>query len=112
MPKKSLLFLLLLVTMLNLCGCGRENNANPGGSAAKNEVTDETMGFVNADVLKVRREPSADAEIVALLQKEQKVSILAEQDEFYQVLIQAGEGAEEPDTVLEGYVKKEYINVE
>lgn len=73
------------------------------------EWSEESVGYVNTDALKMRKEPFGDADVVTLLKKEQTVNILAEQNEFYQILIQA---EDETDETLEGYVKKEYINIE
>lgn len=111
MFKKSLLCVLVLAIMLNMCACGMQGGVILGDNAAKNELTDETMGFVNAYALKVRKEPSVDAEVVALLKEEQEVHILAERDDFYQVSIRIQSETGESDEILEGYVKKEYINV-
>ncbi|MCM1326752.1 MAG: SH3 domain-containing protein [Bacteroidales bacterium] len=99
MVKKSLICALALGAMLTMCACGMTGNIN-------SVSVDQTSGIVNEDALRLREEPSADAKVVALLQKEQEVSIVAEQNGFYQVSLQAAE----EDEILGGYVKKEYID--
>jgi hypothetical protein len=65
----------------------------------------EAIGIVNTETLKMRVEPFADANVISLLKKDQKVNILADNGEFYAILVQAN------DETLVGYVKKEYITV-
>lgn len=60
-------------------------------------------GVSNADALKVRKEPSENADIISLLLPNQEVVVLSEEDEFYRILVSMDE-----DT-LEGYVRKEYV---
>lgn len=99
MVKKSLICALALGTMLTMCACGMTGNIN-------SVSVGQTSGIVNEDALRLREGPSTDAKVVALLQKEQEVSIVAEQNGFYQVSLQAAE----EDEILDGYVKKEYID--
>lgn len=108
MLKKGLIGVLVLGIMMNTCGCGRASNAIFNDNSINNASVKNTDGFVNTDALRVREEPTADAEVVALLQKEQKVNIMAEQNGFYQISIQTQEAGE----ILEGYVKKEYIDAD
>ena len=68
-----------------------------------------SVGIVHtdaADALRVRGEPDANAPVVMLLPDGEEVTILAEENEFYKISWQ-----EEGDTA-EGYVRKEYVDVE
>jgi beta-lactamase regulating signal transducer with metallopeptidase domain len=66
----------------------------------------EATGIVNTETLKMRAEPFADASVISLLKKDQKVNILADNGEFYAILVQTdGE-------TLVGYVNKKYINID
>jgi hypothetical protein len=65
----------------------------------------EATGIVDTETLKMRAEPFMDASVISLLEKDQKVNILADNGEFYAILVQIdGE-------TLVGYVNKEYIKV-
>ena len=63
-------------------------------------------GIVNTDTLNVRSEADADAEIISLLKRGAVIKIIAEENDFYQIIV------EDPDDNdnLTGYVKKEYVD--
>lgn len=63
-------------------------------------------GYVNADALKGRSAASGSADVTALFQKAQEVNILSEENGFYRISIP------ENETTYEGYVRKEYIDIE
>ena len=63
------------------------------------------IGTINADALKIRGEASDDAEVLSLLMETQAVAISSEENGFYHVFIPSDEGT------LEGWVKKEYVDV-
>ena len=71
------------------------------------QISEDRIGVVNTDALFVRQMPAEDAEVTSLLAEAQEVYILGEQDGFYKIAI-VSEGEKE----LEGYVKKEYIDIE
>lgn len=49
-------------------------------------VNEEKYGIVaNCDLLNVRKEPNLNSEIVTVINKDQKVKIIEELDEFYKV---------------------------
>lgn len=80
---------------------------DPEITEAQNTQADEDwIGIVDADTLFVRLMPEENAEVVSILAKEQKIYILGEKDEFYQISIVSEDGE-----TLEGYVKKEYVKV-
>jgi hypothetical protein len=65
----------------------------------------KVIGVVDTETLKMRSEPFADASVISLLKKDQKVNILADNGEFYAILVQAN------GETLVGYIKKEYITI-
>lgn len=79
------------------CGVRTDETAN-----VKDESIQSASGTVNTDALKVRKEPVPDAEVSALLQKDQQVTILLEENGFYKISFDS-------DT---GYVKTEYVDIE
>lgn len=62
--------------------------------------------LVNIDALRVREEASENAAVIGILQENREVTILSEKNGFYHILIPAAEGS------LEGWVRKEYIDVD
>ncbi|MCH5262664.1 MAG: SH3 domain-containing protein [Lachnospiraceae bacterium] len=105
--KRCLLIILLLGTVLYTCACGADtNNIVDNDAVTESESLKNSVGSVNVTTLRIREEPSEDATVIGLLKKEQKVNILAEYNGFYRISWQ-----EEEDTA-EGYVKKEYIDVD
>lgn len=79
----------------------------PDNKADEAQSPASEIGVVNTDALKVRSAAARDAEVMTLLEKDAVVEIVAEENDFYKVLIRFGE-SKEP---LEGYVKKEYLNL-
>lgn len=65
-------------------------------------VQPQTPGIVNAKYLEVRAEPDISARLVARLPIGEKVTILAEENGYYRISLEN----------REGYVEKEYIDVE
>lgn len=105
--KKGLLFAVLCGTMLNICACGAQNNANPEDTALPAETE---VGSVTAETLRVREESSSDANVIGLLENGQQVTILSEDGEFYHINIYVP-SEDNPEDVMEGYVRKEYIKI-
>ncbi len=110
--KKGLLFAVLCGTMLNICACGAQNNANPEDTAppAETEVVETEVGSVTAETLRVREEASSDANVIGLLENGQQVTIISEDDEFYHINIYVP-SEDNPEDMMEGYVRKDYIKV-
>ncbi len=103
--QKGFFLCLLFSSVLNLYACSAKSNQTSDlDISKKEEQTQENIGFVNTETLKMRKEPLEDADVITLLKKEQKVSILSEQDKYYQISILVNEEQ------LNGYVKKEYID--
>lgn len=65
------------------------------------EVYDSTEGIVTATKLNVRALPYASASVVGVLDKETKVTIEGEENEFYKILASG----------LVGYCIKQYIKI-
>ncbi|MCM1183153.1 MAG: SH3 domain-containing protein [Roseburia sp.] len=103
--KKSLLLAVFCGAMLNLCACGAQNNANPEDTDTLSEAETE-IGTVDADVLRMREEASPDSDIIGLLKGGQQVVIVSDAGEYYYVHITLDDN---PDDILEGYVRKEYV---
>ena len=62
-------------------------------------------GVINSDVLKLRAEASGDAAVTTLLPETLEVIILSEEKGFYHIIVpSAGD--------LEGWVRKEYVDVD
>ncbi len=70
--------------------------------------TETKIGQVTAQTLKVRSEASTDANVIGLLENGQSVTILSEGNGFYYICIPSKDN---PDDVVAGYVKKEYIRI-
>ena len=98
MLKKVLVLVCMFVVMLNLCACGSDDKTAIGEGVVMHLV-------------RVRREPSVDAEIVTVLKEGQKVSILEEYDDFYQIFIQAEDETQDTNEAIEGYVRKQFITL-
>lgn len=81
--------------------------AEPDKKADETQSPASEIGVVNTDALKVRSAAARDAEVMTLLEKDAVVEIVAEENDFYKVLIRSGESTEP----LEGYVRKEYLNL-
>lgn len=96
MLKKFLVLVCTFVVMLNLCACGSDDKAAIGKGVAMH-------------IVRVRREPSVYAEIVTVLKEGQEVSILEEDDDFYQIFIQAKDETQDTNEAIEGYVRKASI---
>lgn len=96
MSKRVLRFLCIFIVVLNLCACGSDD---------KTVIGEGTI----ISIVRVRKAPSIDAEIVDVLEEGQKVSILAEQDDFYQISAQVEGEIQDADETIEGYVRKKFI---
>lgn len=105
---RKLKYAFLLIVMMLLTSC---NNA---GADKDNAATIQSlvgeMGVVNTgdDALKVRKDSNDDAEVVALLKNGEKVQILSEENEFYEISVETSDD----EDILRGYVKKEYIDID
>lgn len=93
-----LVCLFMLAVMLGVGACS---------SGGREDV--DIRGVVGDDFLRVRKYPSLSAEMVAVLKKGQEVTILAEENGFYQIIVQIENKAEDSDETVEGYVKMECI---
>lgn len=84
----------------------------PGG---RNTVDAIGVGVIINEVVRVRRAPSRTAEIVATLRGGVEVTVLAEENDFYQIIIVIeGEGNAPgaPGVIVEGYVRADLILLE
>ena len=95
--EKTLKFALVMLFMMSLCACGNKEVETE---------TEYTIGVVNIETLKVRGEPDGDSRTVMLLPNGAEVTILAEENGFYRISLQP------EDDTAEGYVRKEYLDVE
>lgn len=77
------------------------------GVTEPDQKTVSEMGVVNTDALRVRSAAEYDAAVLTLLKEGAVVTVFEEKGEFYKVLIRSEEAAEP----LEGYVRKEYLEV-
>lgn len=80
--------LLILAVMLGI-----------GASAGRDTVFAIGKGVVRDEYARVRKGPSVTAEIAAVLKGGQEVFILAEENDFYQIVVQT------PGEALQGYMK-------
>lgn len=98
-----LLIVMMLLTSCNNAGADKDNAATIQSSVGE-------MGVVNTgdDALKVRKDSNDDAEVVALLKNGEKVQILSEENEFYEISVETSDD----EDILRGYVKKEYIDID
>lgn len=98
-----LLIVMMLLTSCNNAGADKDNAATIQSSVGE-------MGVVSTgdDALKVRKDSNDDAEVVALLKNGEKVQILSEENEFYEISVETSDD----EDILRGYVKKEYIDID
>ncbi|MCM1326395.1 MAG: SH3 domain-containing protein [Bacteroidales bacterium] len=94
--KKVLVPFCILMIAFTLCACGVED---------KPVIGEGTV----ISIVRVRKAPSVDAEIVDVLEEGQKVNILAEEDDFYQISAQAEGKTQDTGETIEGYVRKKFI---
>ncbi|MDE5696341.1 MAG: SH3 domain-containing protein [Lachnospiraceae bacterium] len=78
-----------------------------GAKPDEKELSASETGVVNTDALRVRTAAERDAEVMTLLKEGAIVKVIAEENEYYKVLVKSEESAE----ILEGYVRKEYLNL-
>ena len=78
------------------------NGESEKGSSINNNTLEFETGVVNTDALKVRSEADADAEVLSLLEQGAVIKIIAEENDFYQIVFEGQDGNED----LTGYVKK------
>ncbi len=100
---KSKKFIGIIVIVILLTACGGETEK---GSTINNNTLEFETGIVNTDALKVRSEADADAEVLSMLEQGAVIKIIAEENDFYQIVF---EGQDDNES-LTGYVKKEYVN--
>ena len=100
---KSKNFIGIIMIFMLLTACNGESER---GSSINNNTLEFETGVVNTDALKVRSEADADAEVLSLLEQGAVIKIIAEENDFYQIVFEAQDGNEN----LTGYVKKEYVN--
>ncbi|MDE7323733.1 MAG: SH3 domain-containing protein [Lachnospiraceae bacterium] len=65
------------------------------------------LGVVNSDALRLRSAADKGAAVHALLKEGEVVEIIAEDGDFYKVIIKS----EDAEELLEGYVRKEYLDL-
>lgn len=107
--KKGISLAVCAVILGSLAGCSLNETA-AGENVSPDKETEYTVGIVNissdAGALKVRGEPDKDAQVISLLKNGEEVTILAEENGFYRILL------EEEDGSAAGYVKEEYVDVD
>lgn len=96
-------FIGIIVITILLTACSGDTAKD---STINNDTSEFESGIVNTDALKVRSEAEADAEVLSLLEQGAAIKIIAEEDDFYQIIFESKEDNED----LTGYVKKEYVN--
>lgn len=95
---------------INIDESGDESAAAYSDEVKASIISNNRLGFgtgiVNTDTLNVRSEADADAGITLLLMRGAVIKIIAEENDFYQIMV------EDPDDNdnLTGYVKKEYVD--
>lgn len=99
---KNLIGIIVITILLTACS----GESEKGSTANINTLEFET-GIVNTDALKVRSGADADAEVLSLLEQGAVIKIIAEENDFYQIVFEGQDGNED----LTGYVKKEYIDL-
>lgn len=100
---KAKIFIGIIAITILLTACNGEAEK---GSTVNNNTLEFETGIVNTDALKVRSEADADAEVLSLLEQGAVIKIIAEENDFYQIVFEGQDGNED----LTGYVKKEYID--
>lgn len=98
--------ILLAMAMVLLAGCTFTNKDETGAALESTEGTDMAEGTVNTDALFMREAPEMDGDIVGLLAEGRVITVVEEVDEYYKISISSEDGT------MEGYVKKEYIDME
>ena len=102
--RKSKVLIGTIVIMILLTACGGESEK---ASAINDNTLEFETGIVNVDALRVRSEADADAEVISLLKQGAVIQIFAEENDFYQIVF---EDQDDNDN-LNGYVKKEYVDL-
>lgn len=95
----------LTLALGSLMGCSIKETVSEEISVENTEM-DYSTGAVNVETLRVREEPEVDAPVIGLLPNGGEVTITEEDSGFYRILW------EQEDGTVEGYVRKEYIEVE
>ncbi|MDE7274719.1 MAG: SH3 domain-containing protein [Lachnospiraceae bacterium] len=101
---KAKKFIGIITITILLTACSGESEK---GSTANINTPEFETGIVNTDALKVRSGADADAEVLSLLEQGAVIKIIAEENDFYQIVFEGQDGNED----LTGYVKKEYIDL-
>lgn len=108
--KKNGIALVVCVAVLTLAlgslmGCSIKETVSEEISIIDTD-TENLAGTVNVETLRVREEPEKDALVIGLLPNGDEVTIMGEDSGFYRILWEQEDGA------VEGYVRREYIDVE
>lgn len=101
MPKRILSVLSCLAVLVVLLGLGafhRQGIVDAVGT-----------GVIMNEFVRVRRAPDPNAEIAAVLRGGQEVTILADENNFYQITAEIKENGKESGEIVEGYVRKDLI---
>lgn len=98
--KKVLSVLVCFVMLAVMLGVG----ASGGRDTADADAIG--IGVIMGEVVRVRKAPSTSAEMVATLKGGQEVTVLAEENGFYQIILKI-EGGE----TVEGYMKESLISM-
>lgn len=79
-----------------------------GASGGRDTVEADAIGIgvLRSDYVRVRKGPSTSAEIAAVLRGGQEVTVLAEENGFYQIIAEI-----EGEETVEGYVKESLIDM-
>ena len=80
---KSKNFIGIIMIFMLLTACNGESEK---GSSINNNTLEFETGVVNTDALKVRSEADADAEVLSLLEQGTVIKIIAEENDFYQIV--------------------------
>lgn len=94
--------MIMVAAMLTL-GVGASEERDTGSAIGIGVVTDL------AHFVRVRQGPSTTTEIVAVLRGGQEVTILAEEDGFYQIVAEIEGEGEDSDEIVEGYIRMDFI---
>ena len=88
---KSKNFIGIIMIFMLLTACNGESEK---GSSINNNTLEFETGVVNTDALKVRSEADADAEVLSLLEQGTVIKIIAEENDFYQIVFEDQDGNE------------------
>lgn len=106
MLKRILSAAACLVMAAAMLGFGASGERDTAPAIGIGVVTD-WVHFV-----RVRQGPSTTTEIVAVLRGGQEVTVLAEEDGFYQIIAEIEGEGNESDEIVEGYIRMDFILLE